>query len=112
MHSKVAGRGAVLRVLLLVIGLAGLLAYSYFPIPARQAADPIEQQLNSLRTGWAQERSDAATKLANAVQKDAAKVVFALTEALKDRDAQVRYSAVGALHALDPKGPQAEQAIN
>ena len=35
----------------------------------------------------------------------------ALTEALKDKDAQVRYSAVGALHALDPKGPQAGPAI-
>ena len=112
MHSKLAGRGPVLRVLLLLIVLAGLLAYSYFPILARPAADPIEQQLNSLRTGWAQERSDAATKLAKAVQKDAARVVPALTDALKDRDAQVRYSAVGALHALDPQGPQAEQAID
>ena len=81
--------------LLLVIVLAGLLAYSYFPMPARQAADPIEQQLSLLRTGGAQERSDAATKLASAVKKDAARVVPALTAALKDEDAQVRYSAVG-----------------
>jgi HEAT repeat protein len=111
MVAKVAGRGPVLRIVLLVIVLAGLLAYSYLPIPAPQAADSIEQQLNLLRTGGAQDRSDAATKLASTVNKDAARIVPLLTAALKDGDAQVRYSAVGALHALDPKDPQAGPAI-
>ena len=83
-----------LRAGVLLLVLAGLLAYSYIPIPRGNTADPVSQQLAALRTGSAAARGAAATELSRLAGKDASRVVPALTQALQDQDAGVRLSAV------------------
>jgi HEAT repeat protein len=96
-------------VLLLV--LAGLLACAYISIPRSQIADPISQQLRTLRTAWsAAQRSAAVTELARLARKDTARVVPALTQALQDKDPGVRLAAVSALHVVTPDDPHAGEA--
>ncbi len=41
----------------LLLVLAGLLAYSYIPIPLSRSADPVNQQLGSLRS-WSASRAE------------------------------------------------------
>ncbi len=100
------GLGAVL----MLVVLAGLLAYSYFPIPQNHTADPLGTQLGVLRTGSAAQRSAAATELARLAGKDATGVVPALMQALRDSDPGVRLAAVSALHVVPPGDPLAGEA--
>jgi len=94
----------------LLLVLAGLLAYSYVPIPRSRSADPINQQLGALRSWSAAQRRAAATELARLAGKDTTRVVPALAQALQDSDAGVRLSAVSALHVVTPDDPQAGEA--
>ena len=95
-----------LREGVLLLVLAGLLAYSYIPLRRLFTADPVSQQLGLLRTGSAEERSTAATELARPAGKDTAGVVPALTQALQDKDPGVRLAAVNACtsHSQGPPG--------
>ncbi len=98
-----------LRAGLMLVVLAGLLAYSYIPIPQSHTADPLSQQLGVLRTGSAAARSAAATELSRLAGKNTAGVVPALTQALQDSDPGVRLAAVSALHVVTPDDPQARE---
>ena len=111
MSWKLARPRLGLRAGFLLLVLAGLLTYSYIPIPRGNTADPISQQISALRTASAAERSAAATELARLASKDTSRVVPALTQALQDQDAGVRLSAVGALHVVTPEDPQGREAV-
>ena len=111
MSWKLARPRPGLREGFLLLVLAGLLTYSYIPIPRGNTADPISQQISGLRTGSAAERSAAATELARLASKDTSRVVPALTQALQDQDPGVRLSAVGALHVVTPEDPQGREAV-
>jgi HEAT repeat protein len=110
MSWKLARPRLGLRAGFLLLALAGLLAYSFIPIPRGTTADPVSQQIGALRIGSAAERSAAATELARLAGKDTSRVVPALTQALQDQDPGVRLAAVNALHAVTPDSPQAGEA--
>jgi HEAT repeat protein len=99
------------RTALLALLLAVLLAYTYIPVSRRNTADPLDQQLVALRSGSAAERSAAANQVARLGGKDASRVVPALSEALRDRDPDVRLAAVSALHVVPIDDPQAGEAV-
>ena len=72
MSWKLARPRLGLRAGLLLLVLAGLLAYSYIPIPQGHTADLLSQQLGALRTGSAAQRSAAVTEVARLAGKDTA----------------------------------------
>jgi HEAT repeat protein len=110
MAPKLAIRRIRARELALGFALAALLAYAYIPIPGWSSADPVAQQLSALRGGSPLHRSEAVAELARMSDKGDTRIVSALIQAVEDQDAQVRYSAVGALHVLKPDDPKVEQA--
>ncbi len=110
MSWKLARPRLGLRAGLMLVVLAGLLAYCYIPMPQGHTADPLAQQLGVLRSGSAAQRSAAVTELSRLAGKNTAGVMPALTQALHDSDPGVRLAAVSALHVVTPNDPQAGEA--
>jgi HEAT repeat protein len=112
MTSRLVWRRLRIRELLLLAALGALLAYVLIPIRSGRKSDPIGQHLAVLRNGSGPDRSAAATQLGRLSSSDAARIIPALIRATADRDAQVRNSAVDALHVVDPNDPSASAATD
>jgi HEAT repeat protein len=112
MAPKIRWRRLRVRELLFIAGLGALLACTMVPVPSGRSSDAIGQDLGLLQAGSAPERTAAATELARLAGKDAQRIIPALIHAAADQDAQVRRSAIDALHVVDADGPFAGEAIN
>lgn len=109
MAPKLVIRRLRVREFVLAVALAGLLAYAYIPVTGGRRPDAVADQPRGLRAGRPLDRVNAVADLARGAGKDLTKIIPALIQALGDPDAQVRQTAVGALHALEPGDPMVEQ---